>query len=730
MTDSVSIRTTSPAPGSNQIAPPYAIASGRRYPPGATLTDSGVNFSIYSRHAAGATLLLYAGSQSTEPFQRIVLDPEHNHTFFSWHVLVLDLPPDTQYTWRLDGPWQPQTHGWTFDPAIELVDPWARAVDTSHWDRRRRLRDGARPGDGPRGIVLADEYDWEGDELLRMPSEEMIIYEMHVGGFTRHPSSGVDHPGTFLGLIEKIPYLKELGITHVELLPIMAFDEQDVPEATWEAGLRNYWGYSTHSFFSPHPGYCVDAICNARREFRDLVKALHRAGIGVLLDVVFNHTAEGGQGGPTLNFKGLGNETFYMLDPLDRSKYLDFTGCGNTVNANHPFVARFIIECLEYWVREMHVDGFRFDLASALARDGIGAPMEHPPALWGIELSDTLAGAKIIAEAWDAAGLYHVGSFPGYRWMEWNGRYRDSVRRFVRGDPGLIDEIATRLAGSSDLYQANLRHPINSVNFVTCHDGFTLADLVAYNSKHNEANREDNRDGSDDNLSWNCGVEGPTEDPGIQALRRRQARNLMAILLLSQGIPMINAGDELLRSACGNNNTWCQDNPLGWIDWGLLAHNESMLRFTRGLIALRKRHPSLRRRHFLSGDSTRHGGAPDVCWYSPELDEPGWDDPEACELAFTLAGRVPGEPALHVMLNMSGAARGFRLPEPPAGRWRLVVDTAAEAPEDLPEPVGQAPLQSAHLRVEGRSVVVLEATSAAIEPSATAPRPLKDETPR
>jgi glycogen operon protein len=728
MTESASSPRPSPASASDRIAPLYAVAAGRRYPPGATLTDSGVNFSLYSRHATGATLLLYAGTESTEPFQRIELDPEHNHTFFSWHVLVLDLPPDTQYTWSLEGPWEPETHGWTFDPAVELVDPWARAVDTSHWDRRRRLRDGPRPGDGLRGIVLADEYDWEGDEPLRMPTEEMIIYELHVGGFTRHPSAGVDHPGSFLGLIEKIPYLKDLGVTHIELLPIMAFDDQDVPEPTWEAGLRNYWGYSTHSFFSPHPGYCVDPISNARREFRDLVKALHRAGIGVLLDVVFNHTAEGGQGGPTLSFKGLGNETFYMLDPMDRSKYLDFTGCGNTVNANHPFVARFIIECLEYWVREMHVDGFRFDLASALARDSIGAPMEHPPALWGIELSDTLAGAKIIAEAWDAAGLYHVGSFPGYRWMEWNGRYRDSVRRFVRGDPGLIDEIATRLAGSSDLYQASLRHPINSVNFVTCHDGFTLADLVAYDTKHNEANRENNRDGTDDNLSWNCGVEGPTEDPEIQALRRRQARNLMAVLLLSQGIPMINAGDELLRGADGNNNTWCQDNPLGWLDWGLRDRNEHMLRFTRGLIALRKRHPSLRRRHFLSGDSTRRGGGPDICWYSPELAEPGWDDPEARELAFTLSGRVPGEPALHIMLNMAEAARIFQLPELPGGRWRLVVDTAAEPPEDLPETQGQGPLQSGQLRVGGRSVVVLEATIAAGAATTADPRPAAKQT--
>ncbi len=416
----------------------------------------------------------------------------------------------------------------------------------------------------------------------------------------------------------------------------MAFDEQDVPDRVSQAGLRNFWGYSSHSFFAPHPGFCVD-LEQQRREFRDMVKALHRAGIGVLLDVVFNHTAEGGQGGPVINFKGIGNETFYILDADDRARYLDFTGCGNTVNANHPFVARYIIDCLEYWVRDMHVDGFRFDLASALARDDTGAPMHHPPVLWGIELSDVLAGSKIIAEAWDAAGLYHVGSFPGYRWMEWNGRYRDDLRAFVRGDPGLIDGIATRIAGSSDLYQANLRHPINSINFVTCHDGFTLADLVSYDHKHNADNHEGNNDGCNHNLSWNCGVEGDTDDADILALRRRQAKNFMAILLLSQGIPMINAGDEMLRSTGGNNNTWCQDNALGWIDWSLAEQNADMLRFVAGLIALRRRHRSLRRRNFL--------GADDIDWYGTLGEPPAWGDANARELAFTLYARDTGRAA-------------------------------------------------------------------------------------
>jgi len=680
----------------------YEVRPGRRYPPGASVADEGINFSVYSRHATGATLLLYADGASDAPFQVIDLDPEANHTFFSWHLLVVDLPPGTRYTWRMHGPWDPSGQGWMFDHQIELVDPWARAVDTARWDRARRCRDGARPHDSIRGIVLADDYDWEDDEPLRMTSEDMVIYELHVGGFTRHPSSGVRHPGSFSGLIEKIPHLQRLGITHVELMPVMAFDRQDVPEQVGAAGLHNYWGYSTHSFFAPHPGFCVDPE-QQRREFRDMVKALHRAGIGVLLDVVFNHTAEGGQGGPVINLKGIGNETFYMLDAEDRTQYLDFTGCGNTVNANHPFVARFIIDCLEYWVREMHVDGFRFDLASAMARDEDGAPMHHPPVLWGIELSDLLAGSKIIAEAWDAAGLYHVGSFPGYRWMEWNGRYRDDLRGFVRGDGGLIDDIATRIAGSSDLYQANLRHPINSINFVTCHDGFTLADLVSYNHKHNEANHEGNNDGCNHGLSWNCGAEGETDDPSILALRRRQAKNFMTLLMLSQGIPMINAGDEMLRSTAGNNNTWCQDNALGWIDWSLAEQNADMLRFVSGLIALRKRHPNLRRRTFLSTD--------DVHWFGT-LGEPArWGDPDARELAFTLYGRDNDEPPLHLMLNAGHKAQTFVIPTLVNWTWAIAVDTSAPAPRDLSAPDEQRRIGARRWRVGARSILVLEASA-------------------
>ena len=688
---------------------PYRVLAGRRYPPGAVVEDDGVNFSVYSRHATGAELLLYETAASPEPFQVIRLDPRINHTFFSWHVLVEDLPPGTHYTWRMEGPHDPQGHGWRFDPAVELVDPWARAINVAHWNRRRRQHEGVVPHDSPRAIVLAEEYDWEGDAPLRCPTEEIIVYELHVGGFTRHPSSGVRHPGTFLGLTEKIPYLRELGITHVELMPVMAFDEQDVPEAVWGAGLSNYWGYSTFGFFSPHPGFCVTPeLGTHRREFRDMVKALHKAGIGVILDVVFNHTSEGGADGPTLTFKGFGNETFYCLDSLDKGLYLDFTGCGNTVNANHPLVTNFILDALEYWVREMHVDGFRFDLASAMARDADGRPMANPPVLWGIELSDTLAASKIIAEAWDAAGLYQVGTFPGYRWMEWNGRYRDSIRRFVRGDPGLVPEVATRLSGSSDLYQANLRKPINSVNFVTCHDGFTLWDLVSYNRKHNLANHEGNRDGTNDNLSWNGGVEGETEDAEVLALRRRQAKNLLALLFLSQGVPMLLAGDEVLRSQWGNNNAWCQDNETGWLDWSLMERNESMLRFVRGLIALRKRHPSLRRRHFLSGQRPEGSEFNDIRWHGVELDTPEWDDPENQVLAFTLGPASPDEEPLHVMINMSDRAKCFALPELKSRHWHVALDTGRASPTDVLDPAGQIRVTGDRHLVRSRSILAVE----------------------
>lgn len=688
----------------------YLTQPGRRYPPGVSIEDGGVNFSMFSRYATSAELLLYRDCYSEQPFQVIHLDPELNHTFFTWHVWIERLPLGTHYTWRVDGSKDTKNTGGRFDPRQELLDPWARAVCTRLWNRQQEMLTGPQLHRSMRGVLTAESYDWEGDVPLKIASEQMVIYELHVGSFTRHPSAQVVHPGTFSGLVEKIPYLASLGITHVELMPIMAFDEQDVPPGVAAQGLRNFWGYSTHSFFSLHPGYCSSPMAsNHRTEFRNMVKALHRAGIGIILDVVFNHTAEGGTDGPQINFKGFGNETFYHLDCLDKSRYRDYTGCGNTFNANHPFVASFILDCLEYWVREMHVDGFRFDLASAMARGEDGQPLPNPPVLWGIELSNDLADTKIIAEAWDAAGLYQVGTFPGYRWSEWNGRYRDCIRRFVRGDLGLVNEVATRIAGSSDLYQANWRLPINSINFITCHDGFSLWDLVSYNSKHNSFNGEHNRDGNDENFSWNCGAEGETQDAAIVALRLRQAKNFLSILLLSQGVPMLLAGDELFRSQHGNNNVWCQDNELGYINWNLLPTQAGTVRFVRNLLSLRRRHPNLQRRTFFTGLTQPGRRFSDIQWHGEQLNVPPWDDPNACWLAFTIGDTGHGDTALHCILNMSDTFRCFELPPLDNGHWHRAVDTRLESPHDIALPTEQPIVNTSYYWLMPHNVVVLEA---------------------
>lgn len=688
----------------------YRVRRGRRYPPGATFDGRGTNFCIFSRQAERLELLLYNTPFTTTPFQVVPLDRQHHQTFFFWHVYLEGLPPGTWYTWRAWGPNDTSESGNRFNPDKELIDPWARVVADNLWQRGRACQPFPSNGRSMRAMVAGgQDYDWEGDRPLRHRPEETIIYELHVGGFTRHRSSGVTRPGTFAGLVEKIPYLRELGITAVELLPVMAFDEQDVPEGARRRGLKNYWGYSTHSFYSPHPRFCVDPFSgNALKEFKDMIKALHRAGIAVILDVVFNHTAEGNEQGPLINFKGLANDTFYHLDPDDRSRYRDYSGCGNTVNCNHPLVSRFIVECLEYWVQEMHIDGFRFDLASILARGMDGRPDHFAPVVWSIELSGVLAGTGLIAEAWDAGGLYQVGGFPGFRWAEWNGRYRDVIRQFVRGDTGLVGEMATRFCGSSDLYESSGRLPINSINFATCHDGFTLWDLVSYNDKHNEANGEKNRDGCNNNLSWNCGHEGETNNRAILALRRRQVKNFMAILLLSHGVPMLLAGDEVLRSQFGNNNCYCQDNELGWFDWRLTEKNREMLRFTREMIAFRKRHRSLMRRHFVTGTKKEDERLPDISWHGRKLNSPPWHDPQATLLAFTLAGSAEEED-LHIIFNMGEQTASVELPDISPRQWHRAIDTAAAAPLDIRPPANQRPSGQKFCKAQGRSVVVLEA---------------------
>ena len=686
--------------------PTYRIEPGNWDQLGAVFVPGGVNFSILSRYAERAELLLFDREEATTPFQVVTLDPRINHTFFFWHCLVRDLPSGTWYNWRVDGGRDTRESGSRIDPGKALLDPRAISVSDRLWDRPRASQPGDNCATAMRGQVLRDDYDWEGDRPLEIPLNESVIYEMHLGDFTRHPASGVAHPGTYRALIDKVPYLVELGITHVELLPVMAFDRQDVPPATAARGLCNHWGYSTHSFFAPHPHYAQEPA-RARDEFRDMVKALHRAGIGVILDVVFNHTAEGGVDGPTINFKGLTNEIAYHLDFSDRRLYRDYTGCGNTLNCNHPLVTRLLVAVLLYWVEEMHVDGFRFDLASALARGEDGNPLYHAPILWAIELSPVLRRSHLIAEAWDAAGLYQVGDFPGFRWAEWNGRYRDLMRSFVRGDPGLIPEVATRLAGSSDLYQPRERLPTNSVNFITCHDGFTLWDLVSYEHKHNQANGEGNRDGSDQNISWNCGVEGPTDDPAILALRQRQARNCIGILMLSQGIPMLLSGDEILHTKGGNNNTYCQDNAVSWFDWDQVAAQRPMFDFVRGMIALRRRHPSLTRTRYLTGRPEPGQALPDITWHGVDLNEPGWDNPQNRAIAFTLAGVSADEPPLHVMLNMGMEPLEFAVPPLPDRCWTRAIDTVDEPGVFPPDSV--APLHNGRIRVGTRSLVVLEA---------------------
>ena len=687
------------------VQPRLRVQPGRWEQGGATFMDGGVNFCVFSRCAERVELLLFEHDDSLEPFQVVELNPRDNRTFFFWHCLVEGLPSGTYYNWRAYGRCDTRETGCRLDGDKALLDPWATTVSDRLWNRGAACRSGDNLHSAMRSQAVRDDYDWEGDTPLHLPLNRCVIYELHLGGFTRHPSSGVRHPGSFGAVIEKIPYLQELGITHVELMPIMAFDPQDVPPETAGLGHENYWGYSTHSFFAPHPHYAVDPS-RARDEFRDMVKALHGAGIGVILDVVFNHTAEGDGKGPTISFKGLGNEIFYHLDFDDRRRYRDYTGCGNTVNCNHPMVARFLVDSLLYWVRQMHVDGFRFDLASAMARGEDGNPQYHAPLLWHTELSPALNRAHIIAEAWDAAGLYQVGDFPGFRWAEWNGRYRDVIRAFVRGDAGLVPEVATRICGSSDLYEPRGRLPINSVNFITCHDGFTLWDLVSYAEKHNWANGEGNRDGHDHNISCNHGIEGSTQDPEILRLRRRQARNFIAILMLSQGVPMLLSGDELLRTQQGNNNGYCQNNPLSWIDWGDLERNRPMFEFVRGMIRLRLRHPALTRTRFLTGSPEPGQTLPDITWHGPGLETPPWDDPDSRTLAFTLAGTSDEEPPLHVILNMWDRDLDCALPALPGRSWHLAASTAADP--GVIEPGAQEPIRPGPLKVSGRSVVILE----------------------
>ena len=576
---------------------PISLMPGRPHPLGSRPLAGGTSFSVYSRSARQVELLLFDHVDDAQPARVLDLEPPKHRTWHYWHAFVRGVRPGQLYAYRAHGDFDP-ARGLRFDAGKLLLDPYARAVAVpADWQRAAAHLPGRNDAKACKSVVCNDhDYDWQGDMPLRRPFAQTVIYELHVRGFTRHPSSGVPEArrGSFAGLVDKIPYLRDLGVTAVELMPVFQFDPADAP-----AGRVNYWGYAPISFFAPHAGYASQAGPLAvRDEFRDMVKAFHRAGIEVILDVVFNHTAEGNENGPTYGLRGLDNATYYLLDGA--GGYSNYSGCGNTLNANHTVVRRLILDSLRYWVQVMHVDGFRFDLASILSRDEYGQPVANPPLLWDIESDPTLAGTKLIAEAWDAAGLYQVGSFVGERWKEWNGKFRDDVRAFVRGDAGVVARLTDRLLGSPDLYGARPREPAQSINFVTSHDGFTLEDLVSYNGKHNEANGEANRDGSDHELSWNCGAEGPTDDPEVLALRTRQVKNLLAINVLSLGAPMLLMGDEMRRSQQGNNNAYCQDNEISWLDWTLLERHAEIHRFVKGLIRIRNLRESVRHDHQLT----------------------------------------------------------------------------------------------------------------------------------
>ena len=681
-----------------------AVDTGRSAPLGASVRPGGVNFSVFSRSATRIDLLLFDRVNDGTPSRVIPLEPTGHRTYHYWHVFVAGLKPGQIYAYRAHGPFAPE-RGLRFDAQKVLVDPYGLAVAVPDGYDRQAAR---VPGDNAAAAmksVVADpaRYDWEGDQPLHRPYAETVIYEMHVRGFTRHPSSGVasDKAGTYAGLIEKIPYLKELGITAVELLPVFQFDPQDAP-----GGRPNYWGYQPISFFAPHHAYSSRKDpAGVLDEFRDMVKALHRAGIEVILDVVFNHTTEGREDGPTACYRGLANEFYYILQN-DRAKYADYSGCGNTLNANQPIVRRLIQDSLRYWVTEMHVDGFRFDLASILARDQSGQPMANPPVLWDIESDPLLAGTKLIAEAWDAAGLYQVGNFVGDSWQEWNGRFRDDVRRFLRGDSASVSGIATRLLGSPDLYGRDEREAEQSVNFVTCHDGFTLNDLVSYNDKHNEANGEHNTDGSNDNISWNCGAEGPTADSRIEALRNRQVKNFFAVELLAAGTPMLLMGDELRRSQDGNNNAYCHDAEVNWLDWRLLDRHADVHRFVKMLNQFRQRRDVVTRNTGLSLNQLLERA--EIRWHGIHLNQPDWGE-HSHSLAFSVRS-AGGRFLLYAILNAYSEPLTFELPPVPDGchqSWRRCVDTSLPSPGDFTEWALATGVTDSTYLAQSRSVVVL-----------------------
>lgn len=673
-----------------------SIQHGLPFPIGPKFRDGGVNFCLYSRNAKRVELLLYHTENDLAPYRTIPLDPLVNKTYHYWHIFLAGMAPGQLFAYRVDGPHDPR-QGHRFDPDIPLLDPYARAVV---FPSTRRAGNGKGLISWKSVVSDLSAYNWEGDDHPRTPFSQTVIYEMHVAGFTKHPNSGLTAKkrGTYAGLIEKIPYLANLGITAVELLPVFQFD--DHPGAH---GRKDYWGYNPISFFALHQGYAsAGTPLGALDEFRDMVKELHRAGIEVILDVVFNHTGEGGEGGPTYSFRGIDNSVYYSLEE-DKSRYANYSGTGNALNANHPAVRRMIIDSLHYWVKDMHVDGFRFDLASILARDHRGHPIENPPLLWDIESDPILAGTKLIAEAWDAAGLYQVGSFIGDSWKEWNGKFRDDVRSFMKGDTGVVGRFATRLVGSPDLYAKDEREPEQSINFVTCHDGFTLNDLVSYNVKHNEANGEDNRDGSNDNLSWNGGVEGPTDRADIESWRKQMIRNFFTFTLLSVGAPMLNMGDEVRRTQKGNNNAYCQDNEISWFDWDLVNKNQDLLRFVRELIRMRIARESAQAKYSMNLRELLEQRL--IAWHGVKLNEPDWSD-HSRAIAFTVTS-LSGTTRVHYMVNAWSEPLDFELEANVKSPWKRWIDTSLVSPKDIVAWADAPLVNTKHYTLKPYSVVVL-----------------------
>ncbi len=705
--------------------PQRILLPGYPQPLGAKLDKSGAQFCIFSRHAATVTLVLFESDRPDSPFEEIRFDPEKNKTGDIWHIWVQGIEEGQLYGYRIDGPYDP-LEGHRFNRNKLLLDPYTQAVtgsfqwdlsDARGFDTKSHFLDlsfssrDSSPG-APKCIVVRQTFDWF-DRQIKTSLYNTVIYELHVKGFSFHESSGVKHRGTFRGLTEKIPYLRDLGITAVELMPIQEFDEEENTNVNPGTGekLKNFWGYSTFSFQAPKGRYAADGARGEQfYEFKEMVYEFHRAGIEVILDIVFNHTAEGDHLGPTLCFRGIDNSIYYMLRKNKRL-YQNFSGCGNTFNCNHPLVRDFILDCLRYWVMEMHIDGFRFDLASILGRDQDGVMQPNPPLLERIAEDPILTNAKIIAEAWDAGGAYQVGDFPG-RWAEWNGKFRDDVRRFWRGDKNSAGAFATRITGSSDLYE-DRGSPLHSINFITCHDGFTLNDLVSYREKHNLDNGENNRDGENYNLSCNFGIEGTEATPYIDRLRIKQIKNFLVTLFVSQGVPMLCAGDEFRRTQRGNNNAYCQDNEISWLNWGLLQSDREIFSFCSRIIRFRKNHVILRKRAFFTGGTLYGYSSPDITWHGVRAGEPDWSEESrvvACLINGSYAmienGTVDSD--IYMIFNASLYSRKFDIPPSPSGKsWRVSVDTAKPPPFDIAEKGRETSLQSGRYYVESLSTVIL-----------------------